>query len=195
MASLRKALDKALAHYEKKDYAEAERGADVIVAGFPDFARGQFLKAVILEETGRDKEAEAYFRKAGPLFPLFFRLALQLRDSDPERALRYFEKAIAMDADNNLLRYNLGIVYEKLNRPDDARRSFQQIDVRREVLTRLLSPLGFFIIMVAGAIAMLRRGDLILASLVIASAAICFLWLKRDGGQVLAMVKKKSAPS
>ena len=192
MASLRKALDKALAHYEKKEYVEAERGADAMVEAFPDFPRGQFLKAVILEETGRGKEAEKYYQKSGPLFPLLLRLALQLRDIDPARALGYFEKVSAMDDGNNQIWFNWGLVYEKLGRREDARKCYQKIAVQREIVSRLLSPLGFFIIMVAGAIAMLKRNDMILASLVITSAVVCFFWLKRDGGQTLAMIRKKS---
>jgi Tfp pilus assembly protein PilF len=192
VASLRKALDKALAHYEKKEYAEAEKGADIMVEAFPDFLRGQFLKAVILEETGRGKDAEQYYRKAGPLFPLFLRLALQLRDIDPARALIYFEKVSAMDASNNQIWLNMGIVYEKIGRTEDARKCYQKMAIQREVFSRILSPLGFFIIMIAGAIAMLKRNDMILGSLVVASAAVCFFWLKRDGGQVLDMIRKKS---
>ena len=193
MASLKKALDKALAHYERKEYAEAERGADIMVEEFPDFTHGQFLKAVILEETGRTEQAQEYYRKAGKLFLMWTRLAMKLQDIDPERAIVYFEKARSLDSGNNQLIYSLGLAYEKTGRTAEARKCFQTINMQREVITRLLSPFGFLIIMLAGTVAMVNRRDFVLASLVAASAVICLLWLKRDGGLVLRMMKKKAS--
>jgi len=35
--------------------------------------------------------------------PLWYRLALQLQEADPERALKYFEKISVMDARNNMV--------------------------------------------------------------------------------------------
>jgi len=192
MASLKKALDKALAHYEKKEYPEAERGADILVEAFPDFTHGQFLKAIILEETGRAEQAQEYYAKAGKLSMMWMRLAMRLQGIDPERAIVYFEKARALDSGNNQLIYNLGTAYEHAGRAGEARTCFQTLNLQREVITRLLSPLGFLVIMIAGVIAMVRRRDLVLASLVAASAAVCLLWLKRDGGLVLGMMKKKA---
>jgi len=53
MASIETLLKEILLQYEKKDYAAAEKAADELIAAHPDFPRGQFLKAVILDETGR----------------------------------------------------------------------------------------------------------------------------------------------
>ncbi|HTF99275.1 MAG TPA: tetratricopeptide repeat protein [Nitrospirota bacterium] len=193
MASLKKALDKALAHYEKKEYADAERGADIMVEAFPDFAHGQFLKAVILEETGRAEQAQDYYNKAGKLSMMWMRLAMRLQDIDPARAIIYFEKARAQDSGNNHLVYSLGLAYEKAGRANEARKCFQSLNMQREVITRLLSPLGFLVIMIAGAIAMFKRHDFVLASLVTVSAVICLFWIKRDGGLVFNMMKRKAA--
>ncbi len=191
MASLRKALDKALSHYEKKEYAEAERGADALIEAYPDFTSAIFLKAVILEETGRKGEAEKYYGKCGPLYPLWYRLALQLQEADPERALKYFDKASSLDTGNNMIWYGMGSLYERLGKFDEARKCFRKISLQRDVVARLLSPLGFLIIMIAGSIAMLKHGDKAFASLVILSAIVCLFWLKRDGGHVLQMMIKQ----
>ncbi len=191
MKSIRKALDKALSHFEKKEYSEAERGADALIEAYPDFNRAIFLKAVILEETGRRGEAEKYYGKCEQLHSLWYRLALQLQEADPERSLKYFDKVSAVDAGNNMVWYDMGNLYERLGKFSEARKCFQKISVQRDVIARLLSPLGFLIIMVTGSIMMLKRGDTAFASLVILSAIICIFWLKRDGGRVLRMLIKQ----
>jgi tetratricopeptide (TPR) repeat protein len=189
--SISKTLDKALSHYEKKEYAEAERGADALIEAYPDFNRSIFLKAVILEETGRKDEADKYYEKCGPLYPLWYRLALQLQEADPERALKYFEKVSAVDEENNMVWYGMGSLYERTGKLEEARKCFQKISLQRDDVARLLSPIGFLIIMVTGSIMMLKHGDKAFASLVILSAIVCLFWLKRDSGRVLQMVIKR----
>jgi len=191
VVSITKALDKALSHYEKREYAEAERGTDALLEAYPDFNRSIFLKAVILEETGRKGEAEKYYEKCGPLYPLWYRLALQLQEADPERALKYFEKASAVDTGNNMVWYGMGNIHERLGQLEEARKCFRKISLQRDDVARLLSPLGFLIIMITGSIMMLRHGDKAFASLVILSAIVCLFWLKRDGGRVLQMMMKR----
>ena len=191
MVPIGKTLEKTLFHYERKEYAEAEKGADAIIADYPEFTRAIFIKAVILEETGRADEAEQYYRRAGTLFPLWLRLALQLKDVDAERSLKYFEKASVLDGGNNTVWLGIGTIHEKMGNHDKASQCFQKIDLRNEIIARLLSPVGFFILMVIGSVMMLRHGDTALALLVIASAVICLLWIKRDAGSVLQMIKKK----
>lgn len=191
MESLRRTLEKTLQLYEKKDYENAEKGADEMLAANPDFPRALFLKAVILEETGRAKKADEYYQKAGSKSLLWLRLALQLQEIDPERALRYFNKVKEFDPENNLIWFSMGNIYEKLGRRDEARKSFNNITLMKEFVSKLLSPLGFLIIMVAGSIAMFNRGNTGLGVLVVASGIVCLFWLKRDGGRVLQMMLKK----
>lgn len=191
MESLRKRLERTLQFYEKKDYDNAEKGADEMLASNPDFPRALFLKAVILDETGRADKAEEYYRKAGSASLLWLRLALQLQEADPERALRYFKKVIELDPENNLIWFSMGNIYEKLGRRDEARKSFNNITLMKEVVSKLLSPLGFLIIMVAGSYAMFTRGNAGLGALVVASGIVCLVWLKRDGGRVIQMMLKK----
>jgi hypothetical protein len=191
MESLRKTLEQTLQFYEKKDYDNAEKGADRMLVAVPDFPRAQFLKAVILDETGRPDKAEEYYRKAGSTSLLWLRLALQLQEVDPERALRYFNKVKERETGNNLVLYSLGNVYERLGRLDEARKSFNNISLTKEVVSKLLSPLGFLVVMVAGSLAMFSRGNAGLGSLVALSGIVCLLWLKRDGGRVLQMMWKK----
>jgi len=184
-------LEKTLQYYEKKDYDNAEKGADEMLTGNPEFPRALFIKAVILDETGRPDKAEEYYRKAGSTSLLWLRLALQLQETDPERALRYFNKVKELDPENNLIWFNMGKIYEKIGRSDDARKCFNNISMMKEILSKLVSPLGFLIIMIAGSIAMFNRRDFGLGSLVVISGLICLVWLKRDGGRVIQMIRKK----
>ncbi len=191
MESIRKTLEKTLQLYEKKDYENAEKGADEMLAGYPEFSRALFLKGVILDETGKTAKAEEYYRKVAGVSVMWFRLALQLQNSDPERALRYFKKVTDVDVENNQVWLSMGEIYEKQGRTDEAQKCFKNIALMKEIVTKLLSPLGFLIIMIAGSIAMFRRGNYALASLVVLSGIVCLVWLKRDGGRVLEMMQKK----
>jgi tetratricopeptide (TPR) repeat protein len=191
MESISKLLNQVLGHYEKKEYAEAEKGVDSLLASHPDFHRGQFMKAVILEETGRSADAEKYYIKSGNRYTLWGRLAMQLQDIDPDRAVTYYERVVKMDPQNNQLWFNLGALYEKMGRNDDARECFRNLSPVKEVLSRIIIPLGFMIFLVSGGAMMVQRGEKGLAIVVIASAVFCAFWLKRDAGKTLQMIVKK----
>ena len=192
MESIGKLLEKVIMLYEKKEYDGAEKAVDELLASHLDFHRAQFLKAVILEETGRSDEAEKHYAKAGNKFTLWIRLALMLHDFDPERAITYYERVSKMDPQNNLVWFNLGNLYEKMHRFDEARLCFRNLSPVKEIASRIFIPLGFMIFLVGGAILMIQRGEKALASLVIASAVFCLVWLKRDGGKALQMLGKKN---
>ena len=192
MQSIGRLFDTTIAHYEKKDYQAAEKAIDELLAIHPDFQRGQFLKAVILEETGRAGEAEAHYARSGNRFTLWARLAGQLEGTDPQRALLYYERAAENDASNNMLWFNMGSLYEKMGRSDEAGKCFRKLQLFREVLSRVFIPLGFLIILAAGARLMILRGDFALASVVSLSALFCLVWLKRDGGKAMEMIRKRN---
>ncbi len=191
MEGIGKQLEKIIAHYEKKEYAEAEQAADKLLAAYPDFPRGQFMKAVILEETGRAADAEPHYLKAGNRFTLWSRLAMQLHDIDPKRALTYYERVIKMDPNNNVLLLGLGDIYEKMGRREDARASYRKLSLIREVVVRIITPIGFIVFLIIGAFMMVKREQPGLAALVIGSAAFCLFWLKRDAGKAIQMIRKK----
>ncbi len=191
MESIGKLLEATLTHYEKKEYAQAEKLVDELLAGNPNFHRGWFLKGIILEETGRAEEAVQYMQKAGNVFTLMFRLALQLQDVDPQRALQYYNKLADMDPHNNMVLFNRGLIHEKLGNRTEAQASFRKLDLTRELISRIVVPLLFMLFLFGGGITMMTRGDKALASLVIASAVFCIFWLKRDAGKVLQMLSKK----
>ena len=65
------------------------------------------------------------------------------------------------------------------------RKCFRKMELLREVLSRIIIPLGFMILLISGAVMMIRRGDRALASVVVASAVFCLFWLKRDGARPL----------
>jgi tetratricopeptide (TPR) repeat protein len=192
MESISKLLNQILGHYEKKEYDAAEELVDQLLVSHPEFHRGQFMKAVILEETGRTSDAERHYEKAGNRYTLWSRLAMQLRDTDPDRAIIYYERVTKMDPQNSMLWFNLGELYEKKGRLDDARECYRNLSPVREVLSRIFIPLGFMIFLISGAVMMIKRGEQGLAVVVIASAVFCAFWLKRDAGRAIQMVVKKS---
>jgi tetratricopeptide (TPR) repeat protein len=191
MDTIGKLLEKAIMLYEKKEYDGAEEAVDELLASHPDFHRAQFLKAVILEETGRSDEAEKHYSKAGNKFTLWIRLALQLHDVDPERAMTYYERVSKTDPQNNLVWFYLGNLYEKMQRFDEARQCFKNLSPVKEIASRIFIPLGFMIFLIGGAVLMIQHGEKTLAILVIASAVFCLVWLKRDGGKAMQMLRKK----
>ena len=192
MESISKLLNQILGHYEKKEYEAAERGVDLLLVSHPDFHRGQFMKAVILEETGRAVDAERHYEKAGNRYTLWSRLAMQLQDIDPDRAIMYYERVTKMDPQNNLLWFNLGALYEKKGRTGDARACYRNLSPLKEVLSKILIPLGFMIFLISGGALMIQRGERGLAAVVFASAVFCVFWLKRDAGKAIQMIVKKN---
>ncbi len=191
MQAIGKLLEASLQHYEKKEYAAAEKLLDELLAANPNFHRAWFMKGIILEETGRQSEADQYLAKAGSVFTLMFRLAMQLEEIDPERSLSYYNRLVEMDPANNLIWFNRGLLCEKTGNTTEARASFRNLRPMREIASRILIPLGFMVIMIAGGLAMVQRGDRALGSIVLSSAIFCFFWLKRDAGKALQMVSKK----
>ncbi len=191
MESIGKLLESALSHYEKKEYAAAEKLVDELLAGNPNFHRGWFLKGIILEETGRAEEAAKYMEKAGNVFTLMLRLAMQLQDVDPKRALTYYDKLTQMDPYNNVVWFNRGLIYEKSGDRSEAKESFRHLSPSKEIFSRIFVPLLFMVFLMGGGIMMITRGDKALASIVIASAVFCIFWLKRDAGKALQMLSKK----
>lgn len=185
-------FDRLLSHYEKKEYDNAEKLADELLAANPNFYRALFIKAVILEETGRASAAEPYYVKSGNRYTLWGRLAVQLHDIDPERALTYYERVSAMDPKNNLVWFNMGNLYEKMGKLDKAGACFRNLEPVREILSRIVIPLGFMIFLISGAIMMIRRGETGLTIVVIASAIFCIFWIKRDAGKTMQMLMKKN---
>jgi tetratricopeptide (TPR) repeat protein len=192
MASPGKLLEKILSYYEKKEYAEAEKGIDAMLGLYPGLNRALFLKAVVLEETGRREDAERYYREAGPSYTLMLRLAMQLQDVDPRRALVYFEKAGAADQGNNAVLLGMGTAYEKLGMAEEAGKCFGRLSLAREIFSKLLIPVCFLLMMVVGAVMLLQRGENALAGLVVVSAIVCLFWLRRDGKTALKLIRRKS---
>jgi tetratricopeptide (TPR) repeat protein len=191
MESITRLLNQIIAHYEKKEYEAAEKLVDGLIVSHPDFHRGQFMKAVILEETGRVDAAEQHYGKSGNRYTLWSRLAVQLHDIDPVRALIYYERVTKADPQNNALWFGLGDLYEKMGRPADARACYLNLSPVKEILSRIFIPLGFMIFLLSGAIAMIQRGEKGLAVVVVAASVFCVFWLKRDAGKAMQMVIKK----
>lgn len=55
----------------------------------------------------------------------------------------------------------------------------------REILSRIIIPSGFMVFLIVGAVMMIKRGEIALSLVVIASAVFCMFWLKRDAGQAV----------
>ena len=191
MESAGKLLETLLTHYEQKDYVSAEKLVDDLLVSQPNFHRAWFLKAVILEETGRKDEAGKFYDKSGNCFTLWFRLAMQLQEVDPQRAMMYFDRVSEMDKNNNMIWFYKGMLSEKLGNIEEARRCFRNLSPLREFFSRIVIPSGFMVFLIVGAVMMIKRGETALSVIVIASAVFCMFWLKRDAGQAVQMLVKK----
>jgi len=191
MEAVGKLLETILMHYEQKDYVSAEKLLDNILVSHPNFHRAWFLKGVILEETGRNDEAGKFYDKAGNCFTLWFRLAMQLQEVDPQRAMVYFDRVSEMDKKNNMIWFYKGMVSEKLGNIEEARRCFRNLSPLREFFSRIVIPSGFMIFLIIGTVMMIKSGETALSLIVLASAVFCMFWLKRDAGQAVQMLIKK----
>jgi tetratricopeptide (TPR) repeat protein len=191
MESIRQLLDQALHSYERKDYGKAEKAVDALLAADQNFHRGWFLKAVILEETGRTAEAQGCFSKAGSVYTLTARLALQLQESDPQRAKIYFDRALSMDPHSNFLWFHRGLLCEKAGDREEARASYRKLSLGKEVFSKIFIPVGFMVILLVSAIVMMRMGERVFLWFVITSALFCLFWIKRDTVMALQMIRKK----
>ena len=191
MKSIGKLLEATLEHFEKGEYGNAKELVDTLLAANPDFHRGWFLKGVILEETGRQDDAQKCFDKAGNIYHMWFRLAMQVQETDPEKALRYYDRMLQGDDQNNMAWFNKGLIYEKMGKTDEARSCFRMLTPSREIFSKVFIPLGFMIFLISAGIVMIQRGEKGLSVLVILSAVFCLFWLKRDAGTALRMFLKK----
>jgi len=192
MEAVGKLLENILMHYEQKEYVSAEKLLDDLLVSQPNFHRAWFLKGVILEETGRTVEAGKYYEKAGNCFTLWFRLAMQLQEVDPLRAMAYFDKVSGMDKKNNMIWFYKGMLSERLGNLDEAKSCFRNLSALREIFSRIIIPSGFMVFLIIGAVMMIKRGEKALSLIVIASAIFCMFWLKRDAGTAVQMLVKKN---
>jgi tetratricopeptide (TPR) repeat protein len=191
LESIKQLLEDTLTSYEKKEYDTAEKLVVILLNENPQFHRGWFLKGVILEETDRKEEAEQCFKKAGSLFNMWFRLALQLQESDPVRSLKYYERVLEMDHTFRMAWLNKGIIHERLGDIENAKLCFKTLSPLRELFSRIAIPSGFFLFLLIGGIMMVSRGERMLSLFAFASAVICLFWLKRDAGAAITMLRKK----
>ena len=192
MESIERLMEKMLRHYEKKEYSSAEKLANELLASQPTFHKAWFLKGVILEETGRSSEAEKMYEKAGNLFNMWIRLALQLHDVDAERAIEYYERALQLDCTFNLALLNKGLLYEKMGKLDEARACFRNLSPGKEVLSKVVIPAGFMALLLGSGLMLVQKGDWIISLFSFASTVVCFFWLKRDAGVAVKILLKKN---
>jgi tetratricopeptide (TPR) repeat protein len=191
LESVGKLLEDSLLSYEKKEYDRAEKLVDTLLAGNPQFHRGWFLKGVILEETGRNDDARRCYAKAGSLFNMWLRLAMQIQEADPKRALIYYGRALEMDRTFSVALLNKGMLHEKLGDYEAAKACFRALSPKREIVSRIVIPSGFLLFLLIGGILMLSRGEKMLSLFAFGSAVICLFWLKRDAGTAIDMLRKK----
>lgn len=191
--SVEKEFEEALHLYEKKQYDSAEKKIDSLLQVKPDFAHAWFLKGVVLDETGRSAAAEPCFERSGNRFTMYLRLALQLSERNDERALAYFDKVAGHDPRNNLVWFSKGTLYERTGRQDLARSCFRNLSPAREIVSRIVIPLGFMLFLVIAAVMMVLHGEKTIVWFVVLSAVICLFWLRRDAGPAWEMLKKKRA--
>ena len=191
MESIGKLLEDTLKLYERKEYVQAEKLVDALLDANPQFHRGWFLKGVILEETGRKDGAEKCYAKAGSMFNMWYRLALQLQEADPARALAYFDRVLEQDRSFSVAWLNKGMVHERLGDIENAKACFTRLSPGRELFSRVAVPAGFLVLLLISGVLLLSRGERILPFFAGLSVLVCFFWLKRDAGTALTMYRKK----
>lgn len=191
METVENLLEKVLFYYERKEYVDAEKAADELLAAAPDFHRGWFLKGVIFEETGRADQAEEFFVKSSNAHTLMVRLALQLQEKDPERSRIYFDRVLETDPHNNFMLYQKGLLCESRGEREEAAKSYRRISAMKEIMSRIFIPGGFLIFLLSGAVALFQRGERVLFWIVLASALFCLVWMRRDSGLAIKMFLKK----
>ena len=104
----------------------------------------------------------------------------------------YFNRVSEMDERNNMIWFYKGMLSEKIGNAEEAGRCFRNLSPLREILSRIIIPSGFMVFLIIGAVMMIKRGEMALSLVVIASAVFCIFWLKRDAGQAVQMVVKKN---
>jgi len=191
MENIGRLLEDALEHYANKKYDNALKLLNELLSAQPKFDRGWFLKGVILEEIGKPEEAGECFEKARNLSAMWFRLGLHMEDSDPQRAIACYDRAVENDQRFNMAWLNKGMLHEKLGMSAEAEGCYRKISPWRELFSRVIVPTGFFIFLSGGSFMMFDRGEMTLAILVMAMAFFCLFWLKRDAGTAILMLRKK----
>jgi hypothetical protein len=83
------------------------------------------------------------------------------------------------------------MLHEKLGDHKKAKECFEKLAPKREMFSRVVSPVAFMLFLLIGGILMISRGEKILSLFAFASALICFFWLKRDAGTAITIFRKK----
>lgn len=191
MEKIGRLLENALQQYANKKYDKALKILNELLSEQPKFDRGWFLKGVIFEETGKPEEAVECFEKARNLSAMWFRLGLHMEDSDPQKAIACYDRAVKLDERLNMAWLNKGMLHEKLGMSAEAEGCYRKISPWRELFSRVFVPTGFFLFLSGGSFMMFDRGEKTLAILVLAMAFFCLFWLKRDAGTAILMLSKK----
>jgi predicted Zn-dependent protease len=127
------------------DYPAALQALDDLGAGWSANALAAGLRGECLWGLARVDEARALLDKALSQHPVDGRL-LRLRgqvhvhDGQPERAAELLEKAVGLDPQDHLSRYQLAHAYTQLGRAEDAARQQERVKEIRgqlKVLTQL----------------------------------------------------------
>ncbi len=145
-----------------------------------------------MRRPGERPEAEKMYEKAGNLFNMWIRLALQLHEVDPDRAIEYYERVLQLDRTFNLALLNKGLLYEKMGRLDEARSCFRNLSPGKELISKVVIPAGFMALLIGSGLMLVHKGDMIISMFSFASAVVCFFWLKRDAGMAIKMLMKKN---
>ncbi|HIJ60559.1 MAG TPA: hypothetical protein HPP56_08105 [Nitrospirae bacterium] len=183
---------KALQSYKQKDYEEVEFIIEKILNMDNQFEKAIFLKGVILYEKGKIKEADKLFQTFTNLSVWWLRLGLELEKTDEERAINCYNKALSINPTDNYTLLKKGLLMEKKGNYSESTKCFKAINPMRELLSRVIIPFGFMCLLSVGAFMLISKGENGLSFVVIISAIFCLSWLKRDAGNVLKMIYKKS---
>ncbi len=127
------------------DTAKAIAAYENLAKVNPDDTEAQFALAKLYEDSNNFAEARKYLTKVLSSDPKYVAALLasgrvEIKDGNPQAALDPLNKALslAIQFDNQEQKGNilqaLGIVYQRLNKPDDALRNYQQaLEIRKKI--------------------------------------------------------------
>jgi tetratricopeptide (TPR) repeat protein len=133
----------AMPYFEAKQYAKAEEFVDKAIQKKSDYREALFLNGVILDEIDKRVEAQEYYKKlrTTEMASLWRNLAGKLFNSDSERSILYYDRATNIDPSDSTTWHNMGNLYSKLGRRQEAKRCYQKILLWKEFKNRVLGAL------------------------------------------------------
>lgn len=124
-------LRKARLYMIMKDYERCAESVEKVFLLDPGNAEGFYLKGYVLGEYGDTTKAIEAYRKAVQSNQLHYDALMQLgtifTKKDPKMATGYFENALKANPKSMETLYNLGMLYQENEKPEEALKSYSEM--------------------------------------------------------------------